>query len=263
MMGHFRIFIDFTLMAEVFLALFLLSRLFPLRKLSHRRGLMAGYFAGYWAFLAAQDYWAVLTGKNAYPVFLATHVLMMFFYALIFCEGKLVFKVYLPFVYVSMVTLSGFPVSLLQPFLMGSFFYVFKAAGLLVLSAATLFLLHFRPDTQTSYPSSYYVVMIVMPLLNMVTISSLKEYSNVFPYVNLVGCFTLILELLIYYTVWQITREYTKNIELRLIAQQQQFQAVHMEELRDIVTDYHQIRHDMKTMWSVWTGCSAKKSMGS
>ena len=169
MMGHFRIFIDFTLMAEVFLALFLLSRLFPLRKLSHRRGLMAGYFAGYWAFLAAQDYWAVLTGKNAYPVFLATHVLMMFFYALIFCEGKLVFKVYLPFVHVSMVTLSGFPVSLLQPFLMGSFFYVFKAAGLLVLSAATLFLLHFRPDTQTSSPSSYYVVMIVMPLLNMVT----------------------------------------------------------------------------------------------
>ena len=85
-----------------------------------------------------------------------------------------------------------------------------------------------------------------MPLLNMVEISALKQYFGIFPYVSLIGCFTLILELLIYFTVWQSTGAYAQNMKLQLIAQQQQFQAVHIAELRDIVTDYHQIRHDMK-----------------
>ena len=170
----------------------------------------------------------------------------LFLYSVIFCEGKFVFKIFLPLVYVSIVTLSGFPVNLLHQFFPGGYFRGFKLASSLVLLAVTLFLLHFKLDTQTSYPFSYYIIMIVMPLLNMVEISALKQYFGIFPYVSLIGCFTLILELLIYFTVWQSTGAYAQNMKLQLIAQQQQFQAVHIAELRDIVTDYHQIRHDMK-----------------
>ena len=246
MMQNIRIWIYLSLTVEVFLALFLLSRMFPLRNIRYRRGLIAGYFIGYSAILFIQDYWSVASHANAYPVFLSLNIFLMFLFAVIFCEGKIVFKIFLPLVYVSMVTLSGFPVNLIHSFLAGGSFFAFKLISNLVLAAVTLFLLHFKLDAQTSYPFSTYLVMIVMPLLNMAAISALKEYSGIFPYVNLIGCFTLILELLIYFTICQSTRAYARNIELQLIAQQQQLQTVHMEQLRDIVTDYHRIRHDMK-----------------
>ncbi len=246
MIENFRIWIYISLMIEVFGGLFLLSHMLPLRNIKHRRSFTVCYFLCYSALLSAQDYWSVASKANAYPVFLAMHILLMFLYSVIFCEGKFVFKIFLPLVYVSIVTLSGFPVNLLHQFFPGGYFRGFKLASSLVLLAVTLFLLHFKLDTQTSYPFSYYIIMIVMPLLNMVEISALKQYFGIFPYVSLIGCFTLILELLIYFTVWQSTGAYAQNMKLQLIAQQQQFQAVHIAELRDIVTDYHQIRHDMK-----------------
>lgn len=246
MIENIRIWIYISLMTEVFLGLFLLSHMLPLRNLKHRRVFIACYFLCYCVLLSAQDYWSVASHINTYPVFLAMHVFLMFLFAVIFCGGKLIFKIFLPLVYVSMVTLSGFPVNLLYPFLPIGSSWNFKLATSLVLLAVTLFLLQFKLDTQIPYPFSYYIIMIVMPLLNMAAISTLKEYAGVFPHVSLIGCFTLILELLIYYMIWQSTGAYAKNMKLQLIAQQQQFQAVHMEELRDIVTDYHKIRHDMK-----------------
>ena len=42
----------------------------------------------------------------------------------------------------------------------------------------------------------------------MMVINLLKNYYSVFPYVNLTSCFTLLLELLIYFMIWQGAKEY-------------------------------------------------------
>lgn len=116
MIENFRIWIYISLMIEVFGGLFLLSHMLPLRNIKHRRSFTVCYFLCYSALLSAQDYWSVASKANAYPVFLAMHILLMFLYSVIFCEGKFVFKIFLPLVYVSIVTLSGFPVNLLHQF---------------------------------------------------------------------------------------------------------------------------------------------------
>lgn len=236
----------FTLTLEVFLGLFLLSHMFPLRKRRFFRGFAILYFVLDTAVMLLQNYWLPRFFSDTYAFYLSLHIFMLFLYTLIFCVGKLIFKIFLPLVFVSMITLAGFPARFIPvPFSFFSDDYP-KIAGSLVLILVTVFMLYFKIDTQKPYPFSYYLIMTAAPILNMVSITLLKEYMGVFPYVNLVRCFTFVLELLIYYMIWQSTKEYAQNIQLRLIQQQQQYQAQHMEQLRDIVADYHHLRHDMK-----------------
>lgn len=240
-----------TLALEAFLGIFLLTHIFQLKPFLHRRIFTAIYAVVYALLMIGQDMWGNSHSADIYPFFLLFHIFLLFLFALIFCEGKLIFKFFLPLVYVSVITLSGSPVIILQQYLhitsgtisFGTSFRIFTS---LILILTTLFFIYFKIDTNAAYPFSYYITMIVTPIINMMSITLLKEYSTVFPHLYLVGCFTLILELLIYYMIWQSTKEYAKNYELSLIRQQQEYQICHMEELSHIVADYHQLRHDMK-----------------
>lgn len=245
--------IDATLVLEVFLGIFLLSHVFSLKKIRFCRTLIGSYCLLYASVMLIQQHWITTLVADTYPVYVCLHIFIMFLFELLFCDGKIIFKIFLPLVYVSMITLSGFPLvllgnclgigHLLPPGMMNN---ILKLASKFLLIFFTLYMLHFKMDTSGSYPSSYYLTMIVTPVLNMLAISLLKKYYYVFPYVDIVGCFTLLLELLIYYMIWQSTKVYAKNIQLQLMQQQQKYQKQHMKELRDIVKDYHQLRHDMK-----------------
>ncbi len=239
----FQSIICITLIIEAFLALFLLSHMLLPKPMRFRGPLIGCYFIVYSLCLILQDIFA-----DSFLLYIVTHIFMMFFYACIFGTGKIIFKLFLPLIFVSLITLSGFPVSIFHFTLirMGYPVYLFKLLSSCNLFVITLFLLHFKIDTLKHYPSSYYITMIVMPILNMISIYLLKGYRGIFPYIDLTGCLTLLLELLIYYMIWQSTKEYAKNIRLELIQQQQQYQIRHMQELRDVVMDYHKIRHDMK-----------------
>ena len=88
--------------------------------------------------------------------------------------------------------------------------------------------------------------MLLTPPVNMVSVTLLKSYYESIPYVDLIGTFSLFIELLIYYMIYQSTGEYQKRIVLELIAQQKNYQEKYMEDMQSIVSDYHRLRHDMK-----------------
>lgn len=252
-------FTHIALVIEVFLGLFLLTHVFRPKIFPHRKVLAVGYFLVYASIMIHQDIWKTSHSADIYPLFLLLHIVLLFLFALIFCEGNFIFKLFLPLVFVSIITLSGSPVILLQQCLpfsseMLSIENSIHIWSSLILVLITLFLISFQIDTTAHYPFSYYMTMIAASIINMISITLLKEYSGVFPYVNLVGCCTLLLELLIYYMIWQSTKEYTKNTELSLIRQQQEYQIRHMEELSHIVADYHQLRHDMKNHFACMDG---------
>lgn len=240
-----------SLALDIFLGLFLLTHVFSQKTLPYHRIFAAAYYVVYVLIMVYQDIWSNSQSVDIYPIFLLLHIFLLFLFGLIFCEGKLIFKLFLPLIFVSAITLSGSPVMLLQQCLaftagippIGNWL---QACSSLILVLLTLFFISFKTDTTASYPVSYYVTMIAAPVLNMISITLLKEYSDVFPYINLVGCCTLLLELFIYFMIWQSTKEYTQNTELSLIRQQQEYQIHHTEELSYIAADYHQLRHDMK-----------------
>ncbi len=240
-----------SLALEAFLGLFLLTHLFSPKPVFCRRIFITAYFAVYVFLMIFQDIWGDAHASDIYPVFLLLHIFLLFLFGLIFCEGKLVFKLFLPLMYVSVITLSASPAMLLQKFLplpqnAPSPDVWFHIPSSLTLILITVFFLSFKINTAASYPISYYITMITASIMNMTSITLLKSYSSVFPYVNLVGFFTLALELCIYFMIWQSAKEYAKNNELSLIRQQQEYQIEHMKEISHIVTDYHQLRHDMK-----------------
>lgn len=242
----------FSLILEVFLGLFVLSRIMGFKQLPFRSPLLFGYFILYAFLLLGEEYWVTTFVKDAYPIYLLLHSVLLILYSVLFCEGRSVFGVFLPLTFVSFLTLHRFPSGLIRwhiweffglPALPSAFTKLFNILFLLLI---TLFMLHFRLKTSNSYPFSYYVTMVVTPVLNMTTITLLKNYYVVVPHIDLIGSFTLLIELLIYYMIWQSTTEYGQRSQLELMEQQHRYQLQHMTELKNIVTDYHQLRHDMK-----------------
>lgn len=243
----------FSLFLEVLFGVWLFSGLFPPKRFRCRCLLQAGYVLIYWAMILVEEYWITRWVEDGYAIYLMIHILFLMFLALLFYNGRFLFKVFWPLTFVSLITLSRFPGTLLCRLLvrlippLGSLLPILSILmPSLLLFFVTLFLLHFRLDTSKTYPASYYYTMIITPALNMTVITLLKNYYGVVPYVDLIGFFTMMIEILIYYMIWQGTTEYTRRTQLQLMQQQQSYQDQHMAELKDIVTEYHQLRHDMK-----------------
>lgn len=250
----FPVFIKvFSLFLEVFAGIWLFSHLFPARRFRYRSFFLVGYFFLYFILILVEEYEITKWVDDGYAIYLLMHSLMLMIFALLFYEGQFIFKVFLPLTFVSLITLTRFPATLLCRLLLwaippfGALMpVVSNLMPSLLLLLIALFMLHFRLDTTKTYPVSYYYTMIITPLLNMTVITLLKNYYSVVPYVDLIGFFTMMIELLIYYMIWQSTTEYTRRTKLQLMQQQQSYQDQHMTELKDIVTEYHRLRHDMK-----------------
>ncbi len=242
-----------SLFLEVLIGLWLFSSLFPPRKFRFRLLMHIGYFLIYWALILAEEYWIARWVEDGYAFYLLIHSFLLMLFAILFYKGKFLIKVFLPLTFVSLITMSRFPATLLcrllvwfLPYPTGITYLISTLMPNLLLFFIALFMRHFKLDATKTYPISYYYTMIITPVLNMTVITLLKSYYDVVPYVDLIGFFTMMIELLIYYMIWQSTTEYTRRTQLQLIQQQQSYQSQHMKELKNIVTEYHQLRHDMK-----------------
>ena len=245
-----------SLLTETLLGYIMMGKILTLRRFRGCFFCISVFYAIHAALLLAEEYLITAQIGDAYPVYLCLHCSLFILYSFLLCSGRPVFKIFLPLIYVSAITLCRFPVSLIlqliRPFMPGNImFFLQHLANTLgstsLLLLLTLFFLHYRPDTQQDYPFSYYIVMIATPLLNMMSFTLLKNYySSISDVIYWIGTFSLLIELLIYYMTWQSTGEYAKRIQFQLISQQKDYQNQHMEELNSIVTEYHHLRHDTK-----------------
>ncbi|MBR2257524.1 MAG: sensor histidine kinase [Blautia sp.] len=212
----------------------------------------AVFLTGYLSAMAFQEF--CLSGRliETYWIYLAIHVLFMVGYAVLFCDGDIRLRLVLPLNLVSFLILSRSPASLIS----GSFERFFpeklaqlplQACFLCILALIIIFLLFTKIDPETDYPVSYYTVLFFAPVVSMA--NSMLLYSAKGTNMRIsaaAGSLSLIFQLLIFYMISQSSREYQRRTRLELIAHQQDYQNRYMTQLSDIVSGYHQIRHDMK-----------------
>lgn len=249
-----------ALLTETFLGYLLLSRFLDVRRFRGYRLCTAALYALHAGLILTEEYTIGPWLGDGYFVYLLIHCSMLLAYSFLLCMGRPIFKLFLPIVYVSLITLCQFPFSLVlqfcRPWLPGSIMRIMQEynstiGATLLLSLITLTLIRYRLDTHQNYPVSYYIIMIAAPLLNMFSITSLKNYfPQISEVIYYIGTSALLIELLIYYMTWQSTQEYAKRIQLQLINQQMDYQNQHMAELNNIVEEYHRLRHDTKNQFA-------------
>lgn len=245
--------IDFvTILGEQLIGLFFLFHMFPPRQMRFGRLARLGFFLCYGGAMVWQELWAGQVFLDTYFFYLLIHLAGLTACAFLFCEGKPVLKLFMGLIFTSLITMSKHPASLLIQYALAPLFPALpfmdytQLLGTLFLIPIVIFLLRYRITAYSDYPFSYYVSMFVIPTLNISIITLMKNNSDQMLQTSLIGCFSLCMELLIYYMIWQSTGEYEKRMELQMIGQQQLYQEQHMEQLQNIVADYHQLRHDMK-----------------
>lgn len=245
--------IDFiTLFGEQIIGLLFLNRMFPQKELRHGPLCRLCFFLLYGAAMAWQELWAGRYLIDTYFLYLAVHLVGLSGYAFLFCVGKPAIKLFMALIFTSVTTMAKHPASLLIRYVCAPLFPALpwndyaQLLGILFLIPIALFLLHYPITAYSDYPFSYYISMFVIPILNISVITMLKNFSVGSTYTILTGCLSLCMELLIYYMIYQSTAEYEKRMQLQMIQQQQLYQEQHMEQLQNIVADYHQLRHDMK-----------------
>lgn len=248
-----RYIVDFiTLFMEQLIGILFFCRLFPQKIRKHGLLCRLCFFFLYGAAMAWQEVWAGRYLADTYLLYLVIHLTGLSCYAFLFCVGKPAVKLFMVLIFTSVTTMAKHPASLLLQCVCVPLFPGFpwndysQLLGILLLIPLTLFLLRYRITAYQDYPFSYYVSMFVIPALNISIITMLKDSSAKLTYTTLIGCFSLCMELLIYYMIYQSTEEYEKRTRLQMIQQQQLYQEQHMEQLQNIVADYHQLRHDMK-----------------
>lgn len=245
-----------SLLCEILLGYFLLIKVLTLKTFRACRLCTCIFPAVHAVLLLTEEYSITAMIGDSFHIYVLLHCSMFILYSFLFCTGKPVFKIFMPLIYVSIITLRRFPLSMLQQFLApflpehALFFlqqYNDTLGSAIFLALLTLFLVHFKPDAQQNYPSSYYLTMIAAPLLNIFSFTLLKNYyTDLIQIIFYVGTSALLIELLIYFMIWQGTTEYANRIRLQLMNQQINYQNQHMTELNDIVEVYHHLRHDTK-----------------
>lgn len=246
----------FSLLLEIFLGQLMLCKILTPKTFRLKIFCMTGIFFVHAVLLLTEEYyWSGLYG-DIFWIYLLLHAVFLILFAFVICDGKTGFKFFLPLIYLSAITLCRFPSSILLDIfayiLPGKLIFILYSYNESLLPSILLmmcvyFFIRFRPNTRQSYPLSYYMVMILTPILNSCTVMMLKNYYEIVNQViKYIGTFSLVIELLLYYMVWQMTSEYSSRIQLQLINQQNDYQKQHMKELNTIVTEYHHLRHDTK-----------------
>lgn len=246
----------FSLLLEVFLGQLMLCKILTPKTFRLRIPCITGIFCVHAIFLLIEEYYLPKLYGDVFWLYILLHAIFLILFAFVICEGRASFKFFLPLIYISILLLCRFPFSillnLLSHILPDSIIFTLHSYNKSLLPSILLvlcgcFFIRFRPNTKQNYPFSYYMVMILTPILNSCTVMMLKNYFDaVSGVINYIGTFSLVSELLLYYMVWQMTSEYSSRIQLQLINQQNDYQKQHMKDLNTIVTEYHHLRHDTK-----------------
>jgi hypothetical protein len=116
-------------------------------------------------------------------------------------------------------------------------------------------MIHFQIDPDDFYPRSFSVVMVIMPVLNIL----LVLYSRIFVgqnddfslKQNMTGLTALVIELICYYMLYECVHQYHEHVRLALINLQLQVDESRINNIRGLVDEYHQIRHDIRNQVAV------------
>ncbi len=245
-----------SLLFEIFLGEVILYKILTPKTFRLKIPCMTGIFSVHAVLLLIEEYYLPEVYGDMFWVYLLLHAVFLISFAFLICDGKTGFKFFLPLIYISVLILCRFPLSLLlnllSRILPDSIVFTLRSYNKSLLPSILLvlcgyFFIRFRPNTKQNYPLSYYMVMILTPILNSCTVMMLKSYFDaVSGVINYIGTFSFVSELLLYYMLWQMTCEYNSRIQLQLINQQNDYQKQHMKELNTIVTEYHHLRHDTK-----------------
>jgi len=111
---------------------------------------------------------------------------------------------------------------------------------------AIIFLGRYPFSIDEKYPGSYYAVMFFTPLINISIMYTLKNLIEAFTVVHIIGSCIFVLEFITYYMMWQTTTEYNRRIRSELVNQQMKYEVQYMNNLNEVVNEYHHLRHDMK-----------------
>ena len=246
-----------SILAEIILCIFTMRGMLKERKAGSSSGFLRHlvpslFLLSYLSAMAFQEFYLSEHLNETYWIYLTIHVLFMVGYAVAFCGGGIPLRFALPLNLVSFLILSRSPANLVSMKLERIFppalsQLPMQACFLFILALIAAFLLFMKIDPETDYPTSYYIVLFSAPLVSMA--NSMLLYTN--SGINMgtsaaAGSLSLLFQLLIFYMISQSSREYQHRTRLELIAHQQDYQNRYMTQLADIVSGYHQIRHDMK-----------------
>lgn len=245
-----------SLLFEIFLGEVILYKILTPKTFHLKIPCMIGIFSVHAVLLLIEEYYLPEVYGDVFWVYLLLHAVFFISFAFLICDGKTGFKFFLPLIYISVLILCRPPLSLLlnllSRILPDSIVFTLHSYSKSLLPNILLvlcgyFFIRFMPNTKQDYPISYYMVMILAPILNSCTVMMLKSYFDaVSGVIDYIGTFSFVSELLLYYMLWQMTSEYISRIQLQLINQQNDYQKQHMKELNTIVNEYHHLRHDTK-----------------
>ena len=202
----------FSLLLEVFLGQLMLCKILTPKTFRLRIPCITGIFCVHAIFLLIEEYYLPKLYGDVFWLYILLHAIFLILFAFVICEGRASFKFFLPLIYISILLLCRFPFSillnLLSHILPDSIIFTLHSYNKSLLPSILLvlcgcFFIRFRPNTKQNYPFSYYMVMILTPILNSCTVMMLKNYFDaVSGVINYIGTFSLVSELLLYYMVW-------------------------------------------------------------
>lgn len=250
--------IGFSLVYEIALGMFFIKKVFPSEK-SKRSDLLIGiYFILYVAIILFEEYYISSNISDAYFIYLGIHFCMLVGFSFVCKKGTLIFKIYYPFIYLSMLLLVGFPSLILSRILLNNNLIsevgstaLLRFTDCIFLTFILNFLLHFQINSNKKYPLSMHVVMLSSAITNLISFNMFRPLYDNYDFVAYIGLMSLAMEVFIYFMIWQSTTEYNSRITLELMAQQEDYQTKHMNELKNIVEEYHKLRHDTKNQYAI------------
>jgi hypothetical protein len=219
-----------------------------------RRLLIFLYFILYGTILAVSHILVHKQGRDGFTLYLAEHILLCMALGFWLYRKNVSHMLSTALFFSSCIVLCTFSASLvtLLPFadVIPSIIYA-KA----VLCLIVPYMIHFQIDPDDFYPRSFSVVMVIMPVLNIL----LVLYSRIFVgqnddfslKQNMTGLTALVIELICYYMLYECVHQYHEHVRLALINLQLQVDESRINNIRGLVDEYHQIRHDIRNQVAV------------
>lgn len=208
------------------------------------------YWVMYGSVLSVTHVEAISHAADGFYLYLLEHIGMCMILGFWLYRNNISHMLSMSLFYTSCIVLSSFSSDVFVRLIPSSGAIASRNFGKIFLVAIVLYLIHFQIDPEGFYPASFSVVMIVMPVLNILTFLYQKllheiSYAGALSQ-SLTGLTSLAIELICYYMLYQSVKQYHKSVDLALINQHLEVENAHVMNIKNLVNEYHQIRHDIK-----------------
>lgn len=189
-------------------------------------------------------------GFDGFALYLLVHVVMCMILGFWLYRKNISHMISMSLFFVSCIVLSTFASNLMSRLFPAVNVLSSRIYGKILLALIVPYLIRFQIDPEDFYPASFAIVMIIMPILNILTVLYQKMLRDFDAAVtlsqDLTGLTSLVIELICYYMLYQSVSQYHKSVTLTLINQYLEAEHNHVTNIKGLVNEYHQIRHDIK-----------------